>query len=114
MIPFYAKLLRDAAKLAGASTYESLLICPRCRLALRYVKTNSCVQCQRDRGRSRLLRPARDFPHLARTREEALERGELLWWPGKRCQHGHWAPRFSASGWCQTCIEWGVETPSTW
>lgn len=114
MIPYYAQLLRNAAKLAGESTYESELLCPRCRLCLRYVKTNSCVTCVRARGKSRRIKPAMDFPHLARDRENALARGDLLWWPGKRCQCWHLAPRYAVSNWCQTCIDWGIVVPSNW
>lgn len=108
MIPAFAQQLRDAAKLAGETSYESMLICPRCRTYLRYVKNNVCVVCQRARGYSRKVKPAMDFPQLARTRDEALARGDALWWPDARCQHFHWAPRFTDSNKCQTCVEWGV------
>jgi hypothetical protein len=102
-----ANLLLEAAKVAGLKIYESGLVCVRCGKYTRYVSSNACVTCQRAYGASRRVKPATDFPHLARSRGEAAARGDLLWWPGKRCQFQHVSPRFTADNRCQACVVWG-------
>lgn len=113
MFPLFTEQLRVQALAGGQSTYASQLLCPRCRLDLRYVKTNACATCARSRSTSRDYSPAMDYPELQRTRGSALELRELLYYSGKRCQNGHLAPRFTKSNCCQSCVEW-QQIPWVW
>jgi hypothetical protein len=49
-----------------------------------------------------------DVSTLPKTRKEALELGSPLYYTGKRCKHGHVAPRYTIS--LGTCTECHIET----
>jgi hypothetical protein len=44
------------------------------------------------------------YKTLKKTQKEAFECGENKYFPGKRCKHGHVAPRWTISNACVECV----------
>lgn len=112
-------MFEDAASAAkaGEKRYFPGTACSRGHVAPRLVKSGLCVECNRENAinRYRTLRAvavakkektqklSAEFAHLATKRSEAKARGDVHYFTGYKCKHGHLAPRLTKSGSCTTC-----------
>lgn len=89
------------AWLKGLKVYKSPRACPKCGKTQRRIPSRQCVNCSRVRARSSSsFTPLYSYP---RTRQDAIEAGELYYFPNRRCARGHISKRLVRTNGCFEC-----------
>lgn len=121
---------RQVADRAGHSHYFLGVPCKHGHVAPRLVSTSACVECnsmhyqrrvtverkQREKKRAQIIEKLKkeDNPHLfgpdklkiiamKSNKHDALKAGHSHYFTGKKCKHGHVAPRTTGNSTCVFC-----------
>ena len=93
---------RSEAKSQNLTRYYNGKPCKHGHIAERSTKSGSCFECRSISKRGKTLSKILQHDGVT-TRSEALNMGELTYFTGKLCKHGHLSVRYVSTSICKEC-----------